>query len=90
MSRGYGASGVPDRCGVIKGRGFAVEVKMPGKTPTALQFSALRACVQSGGVAIIYYPLGGVPKSVMEREGGWKISQSFVELKGWFTLVGLV
>ena len=43
-------SGEPDLFGCYCGRMFAVEIKMPGNTATAIQRSRLRAWARSGAI----------------------------------------
>lgn len=50
---GFGRSGVPDFVGIYKGKGFAIEAKAGGRTPTALQAEELAAIDTAGGLAIV-------------------------------------
>lgn len=45
----YGVAGVPDRLAIVKGRCVGVEVKAPGKKPTALQAEFGRRMQLAGG-----------------------------------------
>lgn len=45
--------GLPDLIGLHKGRFFAIEVKMPGGKPTALQLESLRTIKRAGGQVAI-------------------------------------
>ena len=46
---GYGESGHSDRICCIKGWFVVIEVKRPGKEPTAIQWRRMRECEASGG-----------------------------------------
>lgn len=46
---GYGASGTSDRIICYRGHFAAIEVKRPGKKPTALQEKRLKEVVAAGG-----------------------------------------
>ena len=43
-NHGYGEGGIPDRCGVYRGRGFAIEAKSAGESLKALQVYQKRRC----------------------------------------------
>jgi len=45
-------SGIPDIVGLYKGRFIAIEVKRPGKKPTALQYRILKIINRCGGIAL--------------------------------------
>ena len=49
---GYGGSGQPDITCCIGGRFVGIEVKAPGKTPTAKQFQRMAEIHRHGGAAI--------------------------------------
>jgi hypothetical protein len=66
MSFGYGTSGIPDRCGVFKGRGFAIEIKTEGKKPRAVQKLQLDLCEKAGGLAIVAWSVEDVQKAFRE------------------------
>ena len=44
-------AGLPDIVGCVDGKFFGIEVKMPGKEPTALQARVLEEITDSGGYA---------------------------------------
>jgi len=44
-------AGLPDIVGCVDGKFFGIEVKMPGKMPTVLQFIVLDEICNSGGCA---------------------------------------
>jgi hypothetical protein len=46
---GYGKSGVPDRAGCWRGKFFAIEVKLPGKEPTPIQWRRMAEIEAAGG-----------------------------------------
>lgn len=48
---GYGASGQPDICCCIKGRFVGLELKAPGKMPTAIQLARIKEIGKNGGFA---------------------------------------
>ncbi len=47
----YQDAGEPDLDGCLRGRAIKCEVKMPGKTPTPVQFAALRRWERAGALA---------------------------------------
>lgn len=49
---GFGASGCPDRLVCYKGRFIGIEIKRPGKTPTALQRRRIIEIQAAGGIAV--------------------------------------
>lgn len=49
---GFGASGCPDRLVCYEGMFIGIEVKRPGKTPTALQRRRIAEIQQAGGIAV--------------------------------------
>jgi hypothetical protein len=49
---GQGKSGVPDRVCCIHGTFVGIEVKRPGKDPTAVQERRMGEVQQAGGIAI--------------------------------------
>lgn len=50
---GYSVAGIPDFIGHYKGRFFAIETKVPGKNPTALQQHQITAINKTGGLALV-------------------------------------
>ena len=66
----YSTSGIPDRCGVFRRRGFGIEVKAPrdkgGREPTRLQQLQLQACADAGGLAVVAYCLADVQRAFAE------------------------
>lgn len=53
VTGGYGASGVPDIIGCIKGRFFGIECKAGRGTTTALQEKNLQQIRDTGGEALV-------------------------------------
>lgn len=55
VTGGFGASGVPDIVGCLRGRFFGIEVKADTtkRGPTALQTKNLNAISATGGLAIV-------------------------------------
>ena len=51
LMAGYGPSGVPDIVGCYQGKMFGIEVKRPGKAPTALQWRRMQDITDAGGKA---------------------------------------
>lgn len=49
---GFGKSGVPDYCLCLVGAFWGIEVKRPGKDPTALQTRRMDEIKKSGGYAV--------------------------------------
>lgn len=49
---GYGKSGVPDYCLCICGAFWAIEVKRPGKEPTAIQYRRMEEIWRARGHAV--------------------------------------
>ena len=49
---GYGKSGVPDYCLCLCGAFWGVEVKRPGKKPTAIQERRMKEVREAGGHAV--------------------------------------
>ena len=49
---GMGQSGVPDIIACYRGKFVGIEVKRPGKAPTAIQNRRMREIVDCGGIAI--------------------------------------
>jgi hypothetical protein len=49
---GYGKSGVPDYCVCLCGAFWGLEIKRPGKEPTALQKRRMKAIKDAGGHAV--------------------------------------
>lgn len=48
-------AGVPDLVGVVHGRFFGLEVKMPGEKATPVQQARLNAIARAGGIAAVVY-----------------------------------
>lgn len=63
---GYGESGHSDRICCIDGAFVVIEVKRPGKEPTALQWRRMRECEASGGKAF-----WGTAKKVIGELESW-------------------
>ena len=51
LMAGYGKSGVPDIVGCLYGAFFGIEVKRPGKEPTAIQARRMREIARTNGIA---------------------------------------
>ena len=51
---GYGRSGVPDIVGCVSHQFLAIECKVPGNKPTALQARELEKILAAGGIAFVY------------------------------------
>ena len=51
LMAGYGKSGVPDIVGCLYGAFFGIEVKRPGKEPTAIQTRRMREIARTNGIA---------------------------------------
>jgi hypothetical protein len=51
LMAGYGKSGVPDIMGSLCGAAFGIEVKRPGKAPTAIQARRMREIARTNGLA---------------------------------------
>jgi hypothetical protein len=49
---GYGKNGVPDIFGSLCGAAFGIEVKRPGKNPTAIQKKRMAEIARTNGLAI--------------------------------------
>ena len=49
---GYGKSGVPDYCLCLCGAFWSIEVKRPGKEPTAIQDRRMKEIRSAGGHAV--------------------------------------
>ena len=52
LMAGYGKSGVPDIMGSLCGACFGIEVKRPGKEPTAIQDRRMKEIRSAGGHAV--------------------------------------
>ena len=63
----YMPRGIPDILGCYKGRFIAIEVKIPGKTPTSIQRVTLAALRRAGAVTAVVYALEDV-KEVLKHE----------------------
>lgn len=57
VSNGMGVTGIPDFLGEYKGRFFAIETKVPGKSPTALQQAQLSALYITGALEVVVHDL---------------------------------
>jgi len=66
---GYGRSGVPDIVGCIRGRFFAIEVKITGKCPTALQARQLELIRSAEGLAFVCAGVEDIPRILNALEG---------------------
>lgn len=66
---GYGRSGVPDIVGCIRGKFFAIEVKVAGKVPTALQARELELIRSAEGLAFVCAGVEDIPKILNALEG---------------------
>ena len=64
--QGFGKSGMPDRIGCYQGMLFALEVKRPGKAPTALQLIRMREIQDAGG-----FVLAGTAADIISRFEQW-------------------
>ena len=51
LMAGYGKSGVPDIMGSLCGACFGIEVKRPGKEPTAIQDRRMSDIARTNGIA---------------------------------------
>ena len=51
LMAGYGKSGVPDIMGSLCGACFGIEVKRPGKEPTAIQARRMSEIARTNGIA---------------------------------------
>jgi hypothetical protein len=51
LMAGYGKAGVPDIMGSLCGACFGIEVKRPGKEPTAIQARRMREIARTNGIA---------------------------------------
>lgn len=51
MMNGYGKSGVPDIMGSLCGACFGIEIKRPGKSPTAIQHKRMNEIARTNGLA---------------------------------------
>ena len=49
---GYGKSGIPDYCLCLTGAFWSIEVKRPGKDPTAIQTRRMNEVRAAGGHAV--------------------------------------
>lgn len=67
MMGGYGRSGVSDIVGCYRGFFFAIEVKRPGKEPTALQYKRLREIINANG-----YGFWGTADKVIPEFEVWR------------------
>ena len=52
ITYGYGKSGAPDYLLCLKGAMFGIEVKRPGKAPTAIQTRRMNEIRKAGGHAV--------------------------------------
>jgi Holliday junction resolvase len=52
---GMGRVGIPDIIAVYKGRPLALEVKQPGRRPTAIQNHELQSARRAGAIAAVVY-----------------------------------
>lgn len=55
-------AGHPDIVCLVQGRMFGIEVKQPGKNPTALQKKRLRQIESAGGCGIVAHSVDDVKK----------------------------
>ena len=60
-------SGHPDIIAVVGGLFFGIEVKQPGKKPTALQRKRLDQIENAGGSGIVAYSVDDVKKEFAKR-----------------------
>jgi hypothetical protein len=63
---GFGKSGVPDITGSLFGSFFSIEVKRPGKEPTAIQSRRMSEIAQANGV-----PFAGTAEVVIQQIKDW-------------------
>ena len=63
---GFGKSGVPDYCLCILGAFWSIEVKRPGKPPTAIQYRRIKEIKDAGGHAA-----AGTAEVVIEELTRW-------------------
>ena len=49
---GYGASGAGDKVLCLRGAFWSIEVKRPGKQPTAIQYRRMKEVREAGGHAV--------------------------------------
>lgn len=67
----YARKGEPDILGCVSGRFVAIEMKIPGKEPTPIQYKRLREWEQAGAVAFWATSLEEVLEKL--REGGIEV-----------------
>lgn len=63
---GFGKSGIPDIFGSLLGAAFGIEVKRPGKNPTAIQKKRMAEIARTNGLAI-----AGTAEVVIEQLRAW-------------------
>lgn len=66
LMAGYGKSGVPDIIGSLNGTAFGVEVKRPGKEPTAIQMRRMHEIARTNGLAV-----AGTAEMVIQALTDW-------------------
>src|ERR1700722_14543115 len=66
LMAGYGKSGVGDIIGSLMGSFFSIEVKRPGKEPTAIQARRMSEIAQANGV-----PFAGTAEVVIQAITDW-------------------
>jgi hypothetical protein len=70
---GFGKSGVPDIMGSLMGAAFGIEVKRPGKQPTAIQKKRMSEIARTNGLAI-----AGTAEVVIAAMREWLIVRGVV------------
>lgn len=70
---GFGKSGVPDYCICITGAFWSIEVKRPGKEPTAIQKRRMEEVQWAGGHAV-----AGTAEVVIETVTRWLATRGIV------------
>lgn len=70
---GYGASGAPDYCICVLGAFWGLEIKRPGKAPTAIQQRRMNEIIKAGGHAV-----GGTGEVVIQALADWLACRGIV------------
>jgi hypothetical protein len=63
-------AGVPDIVGVYRGRGFALEVKAPGRYASAAQRRELERVEAAGGIAAVVRSVEDAVRAIEAEHGG--------------------
>lgn len=71
LMAGYGKSGVSDIVACIDGTFWGIEVKRPGKDPTAIQERRMTEVRAAGGMAA-----WGIAKKVIAEIDAWRLSEA--------------